>query len=199
MSPLQMTVLHILDNATKFEWSVQGMGMLRLYLRNVGRIHVWDSRLRYPGVSRIHTHSWDLRSTIVFGALYNRRFERSAILSNLIVPRKEHFLTQRIVCGYDTHTVTEPEQVRLKGQPVEFYDEGMVYTQRAHEIHTTDAQEGTVTLMERNQDGPMGEADVFWPYGTTWGDAKPRPATEDEVRMITASVIQKWALPLLVK
>ena len=69
-----MLTVGILDNASSYKWSVQGFGMLRLYIRKVGRLHIWDNELRYPGVSVIHNHSWDLESTIIVGAIRNTRY-----------------------------------------------------------------------------------------------------------------------------
>jgi hypothetical protein len=183
ITALRLATICILDNAlsevnsgrTGFhgnEWSVQGFGMLRLYIRTIGRLHIWDSALRYPNVSMIHNHSWDLKSTVVAGCIRNTRFTREPLMG-----RK--YVGQRLVTGYNTRMVTPIEDVRLLDWPTETYLPGDVYAQRAAEIHRTDATDGTVTIMARNED-EQGEADVFWPADCTWGTAKPRPATPDE-------------------
>jgi len=186
MTGLQLAVLAILDNATNYEWSVQGFGVLRLYIRRVGRLHVWDSALRYPNVSMIHNHSWDLRSDVVFGHLQNTRYNETSWLPGMSNP--EPFCKQRLVTGYKTHMVSPVEHVELSHYPVEIYLPGDVYQQRAHEIHCTNAADGTVTLMARNED-ENGQADVYWPRSGTWGTAKPRPATREEIEATVAKVL----------
>jgi hypothetical protein len=170
--PLRLAVTAILDNATAYEWSVQGFGMLRLYIRDIGRLHIWDSSLRYPDVSMVHNHSWDLRSTVVSGRLVNTRFWQHKAGA----PHQG----KRLITGYQTRDVQDLGVVLLRAQTPEIYIPGDVYHQRASEIHRTDAEDGTITLMERKED-EQGQADVYWHAGTEWGTAKPRPATRDEI------------------
>lgn len=155
-------------------WSVQGFGMLRLYIRQIGRLHIWDSALEYPNVSKVHTHSWDLKSTVVCGCVRNTRFAEEQVIGHAY---KKH----RLLTGYQARPVTEAVDTRLLSWPVETYFPGDVYAQHAHEIHRTDALDGTVTIMARNED-VNGEADVFWPVGCSWGTATPRQATPEEIR-----------------
>lgn len=183
--PLAIAVLGILDAAVKgpkeenpYEWSVQGMGMLRLYIRKVGRIHIWDTALRYPGVSMIHNHSWDLQSTVVSGELQNVRYVSD-------VSNGELYWRQRIQCGYDTHVVRPAEEIFLRECAAEHYGPGDVYNQKANVLHRTDAMDGTVTLMERDLD-QHGQADVVWPFGSMWGNGKPRLARWSEVQSTIA-------------
>src|SRR5690348_1365077 len=67
-------VRSILERWNAYEWTVQGFGMVRTKIANVGRIHVWDSRVRVALVSDIHAHPWELRSTVISGELINQRF-----------------------------------------------------------------------------------------------------------------------------
>lgn len=182
---LQLAVLQILDAAIGHldhdlplygDWSVQGFGVLRLYIRRIGRLHIWDGRLRYPDVSLIHTHSWDLRSTVVVGRLVNTRYRESEI-PGYGHPYKRH----RLLTGYQARPVSEAADVRLLPEPREVYGPGDVYAQAAHEIHRSEPEDGTITLMERREDVD-GQADVYWPASCTWGTATPRPATGEEVR-----------------
>lgn len=182
MTALQLAILPILDNHFKYDWSVQGIGFLRLYIRKLGRIHIWDSSLAYPGVSTIHTHPWDLESTLVTGSIANTLFEYDS--------QGEEYMRQRIVTGYNPEIVVEPVQVRLS-QGTHFYWAGHTYKQKANEIHSTKALDSTVTVMQRSEiEG--GQADVFWPVGTEWGTAKPREATLSEVERVVQGVLNKW-------
>lgn len=190
--PLQIAVLQILDAAIGQldhgqplygDWSVQGMGMLRLYVRKIGRIHIWDSALRYPGVSMLHNHSWDLRSTVVCGSLVNTRYEEFPLGTPTHIRRT-------LVTGYNCEFVKPEEQVKLISGPREIYVAGDVYRQTARIIHRTDAEDSTITVMERNED-TNGEADVLWPVGTAWGTAKPRRATNNEIEAVVGRAIKK--------
>lgn len=182
MTPLQILTLHILDHASEFEWSVQGFGMLRLYIRKIGRLHIWDRRLRYPGVSMVHNHSWDLRSTIISGSLTNI----------IYVPTQaggQMYAGKRLITGYHTTDVHPLEPVRLTGKK-RYYLPGEIYEQQASVIHETDAEDGTITLMER-EDNEQGQADVYWPAGTEWGTARPHRARPDEIVPIVASALDR--------
>ena len=122
---LRLAVLPILQNWEYFDWSVQGFGVLRLYIneplrkaglkqRSIGRLHIWDTALRFPGVSLIHNHSWDLKSTVVCGSLRNERFEVTPV--HLGVP----YMRQRLLTGYESKMVEDgPEKVGLLSCPRE--------------------------------------------------------------------------------
>lgn len=183
--PLQLAVMSILDHATAFKWSLQGMGLLRLYVRDIGRIHIWDETLRFPHVSMIHNHSWDLKSTIVGGVLTNRKyvpvdmpFDVPANANRANHCAKYH--TKLFITGYEGRPVDEQKDVWLTPLSPETFVPGTFYIQSAHEIHETDAVDGTVTILER-QDDAEGHANIYWPAGTEWGTAVPRPATDAEI------------------
>lgn len=165
-------------------WSVQGMGMLRLYISDIGRLHIWDSRLRYPGVSMIHNHSWDMSSTVISGEIANTRYE-------YVEGYGKAYYRKRIQCGPEYQEVEAPVLVSLRCGASEIYLAGQDYNQVANEIHRTDAFDGTITLMERQHDGPLGQADVFWPEAELWGNAKPRPATMAEIAAVVKDALMK--------
>lgn len=183
--PLQLAVLAILDNASAFTWSLQGMGLLRLYVRDIGRIHIWDETLRFPHVSMIHNHSWDLRSTIVGGFLTNRKYIPVDMPFDVPINhnRANHcakYHTKLFITGYEGRPIEEQKDVWLTPLQPDTYGPGASYHQIAHEIHETDAVDGTVTILERRDDAE-GHANIYWPAGTEWGSAVPRPATNEEV------------------
>lgn len=189
MTPLQTTTLAILDNATSFKWSVQGFGMLRLYIRDLGRLHIWDSMLRYPGVSMVHNHSWDLRSIVISGKLVNTRF--SVVKPPLAnTDMAALYEGKRIITGYNTKNVESLGIVSLYQHAPEHYFVSDTYRQVASEIHRTDAEDGTITLMHR-QDDAQGQADVYWPAGTEWGTATPREAQPREIIQVVGRAIER--------
>lgn len=183
---LRVAVLAILENAGGFGWSVQGFGVLRLFVGKVGRVHVWHKGLRYPNVSMVHNHSWDLKSTVVSGRLNNVRYAKSDEGHSMAKP----FDGTRLLTGFDCKEIKPLPETWLREKGVELYTPGMEYAQKAAEIHRTDAEDGTVSVMLRNE-VENGEADVYWPRGTEWGTAQPRPATEAEIKLACGLAIEK--------
>lgn len=174
----------ILSNASAYEWSLQGMGMLRLHLPDNYRLHVWDSRFRVRGVSMIHDHlQWGLHSTIIAGHLRNRQY----VEADHGAPYEFAVLKP----GYGCFFKEEPKLTRLVLAGAIPYEPGQEYSQEPDEIHETDALDGTVTLMQKFPTDDES-ARVFWPAGTQWGSAEPRPATPDEVREITTNALARW-------
>lgn len=169
------------NSALSPRWMIQGLGLLRLYIGTELRLHIWDSELEYPNVSKAHTHSWDLVSTVVCGEIRNQRFIES--------DEGEPYWKRRLVCGVGCQFKEEATQVLLKALAPEVYGPGQQYAQKAREIHITSATPGTITLMHRQYDGPAGEADIFWPVGREWGTAEPRPATQEEVDQTIAKSV----------
>lgn len=187
MSPLTGALVRtILQNAQSFDWTIQGFGMLRLNLRKIGRIHVWDKQFAVPDVSVIHNHPWSLRSTIISGCLSNVRYE-------LVEDEKRHtHLRQRLVTGEGGRLLDKPLPVNLRPRSFEWYGPGDTYEQAASEIHESRPFDGTVTLMERPKGLSDEVASVFWPLDTEWVSAEPRPAEPREVLLITTRALELW-------
>lgn len=176
----------ILMNAHAFEWSLQGMGMLRLHLPNDCRLHVWDSRFRVPNVSMVHDHlQWGLHSTIVAGRLTNHRY---------IVGDGEPHLYATLKPGYGCFFKHDPKPVGLVALEPDLYVAGQSYSQQPNEIHRTEAEDGTVTFMRKTPTNDES-ARVFWPAGEQWVSAEPRRATADEVATITGRALRRWFIP----
>lgn len=169
-------------------WTLQGLGMLRTYLTgdHAVRLHVWDPRYATPGASPMHTHPWDMVSTVVAGELWNRKFEAMSVDHE--TPAPTH-MAQRIYCGMGGGLEGEPETVFVRGPRSTYVQEGASYTQRAHEIHISDPEMGTVTVVERTFGTDVDHAYVYWPVGTRWGSAEPRAATRDEVTEIMETAL----------
>ena len=178
-------VRSILEKWGSYNWTVQGFGMARTKIADVGRIHVWDGSLRVPQVSDTHEHPWELRSTVISGELINQRF---GVVDKSNMP----YVRSAIATGEGGGLTGEPEEVCLSLFPVEFYTPGMDYKQNADEIHRSIPQDGTVTLLERQMGEPLQETRVYWPRGTGWVSAEPRPATEEEVRRVVEYALARW-------
>jgi hypothetical protein len=180
---MKLLVENILRHPTEFDWSVQGLGMMRVYLAPQVRLHVWDRALLVPGASPLHTHPWDFASTVVAGRMVNARFTEGA---------GEEWNKVTIKCGENACTVGEAEVVRLLAGPYEIYGETAKYQQKSTEIHWSQPEDGTVTIVERVVKGDPDHASVYWRGRGGWVDAKPRPATPDEVLAVTDRALKTW-------
>lgn len=184
----------ILHHANAFEWSLQGMGFIRLHLVGHCRLHVWDKRYRSPGVSMIHDHlQWALNSTILSGELVNRQYsihDKAVINPALQVGALFNWAT--IKPGQGCYFKSDVRQVYL--EPRMFPERllpGQSYRQAPDVIHETDATDGTVTII-RKDPTPDDSARVFWPAGTEWGSAEPRRASPSEVEDIVSRALARW-------
>lgn len=179
----------ILQNALDYEgWSLQGMGMLRLYMSKEVRIHIWDSRFAVPDVSLLHTHPWDFVSFVVAGVVKNIRYVEIAQDRT----GGERYKRSLIKCGAGGGMRSEPELTELTAYPVERIDAGREYCQKAHEIHASYPLDGTVTVLERTFKSDTEHAKVYWPVGKEWVSAEPRLATEQEVEAICHRSLACW-------
>lgn len=183
-------VRSILEQFRVYTWTVQGFGFARTKIANVGRIHVWDSRLATSLVSTMHTHPWPLKSTIISGELINQRFVRATEGQKFALP----YMHSRIATGEGGGLIGEPEQVGILplDDAPEFYMPGAVYEQRPDEIHRSIPQDGTVTLMERPQGPPLEEASVYWPVGTEWVSAEPRSIENWKLESAISYALARW-------
>ena len=184
----------ILRHANHFEWSLRGMGFIRMHLVGHCRLHVWDRRYRVPGVSMIHDHlQWALNSTILSGELVNRIYHEVAGTDGAYRSGDiGRFHVATIKPGAGCYFKSEASDTFLL--PKLFPERllpGDTYRQAPDVIHETDAQDGTVTII-RKEPTPDDSARVFWPAGTEWGSAEPRRATADEVASIVAVALSRW-------
>lgn len=183
----------ILERPFAFDWTLQGLGMLRTYLGadNAVRMHVWDSDYAVPGVSQMHTHPWDFASRVAVGAVHQMRYLRH-VDGSTFGDEVRFVMEQSLRCGAGGGLEAKPERLILHEQPVEVYYEGETYTQAADEIHVSIPADGTVTLIERVFRPDTEHAFVFWPQGEEWVSAEPRPATPEEVRRICERSLDRW-------
>lgn len=183
-------VRFLLERAADYKWSIQGFGMLRLYLDGAHepRLNIWDSRYRIPNVSMMHTHPWDFASLIVAGELGNVRYVEAApcdgkgvieVHSSQIKPGPSGGLRR-----HAGEILEDREVCRFIPQCEEIYSPGEVYFQLADEIHVSLPSDGCITINLRERVG-ADVARTFWPRGTECVSAEPRVATAEEVSDIT--------------
>ena len=181
-------VLSILKSWQAYEWTVQGFGFIRTKIENVGRIHIWDSRLAIDLVSTVHNHPWKLQSTIISGELINQRFRLLPGGRAGMLP----YWSQTLKTGEGGGLVGEAEMISLEPLSTEFYGTGNMYSQEAQEIHRTMAQDGTVTLLQREQGPPLEETLTFWPSGTVWVSAEPKVLADYLISQTVNYALQLW-------
>jgi hypothetical protein len=170
---VQQILMASLDAPESYPWSIQGFGMLRLYLPGDMRLNVWLSKYQIPGVSVIHTHPWNFDSLIERGTLTNIRYQR---LSDG-VHTHDHALLRP---GPNGGLMRKYGGATLRAFDPEHYGMGMIYHQEADEIHQTITSDGCVTINMRQRVG-ADEALTFWPAKTEWVSAEPRKATTEEI------------------
>lgn len=180
-------VRSLIENPMDHEWSLQGFGMLRTYLSPEVRLHVWDSNHRVQDVTLMHTHPWHFHSFVVAGVVNNIRYDKGDGSG------AKKYMEQEILCGVGGDvTDKEPALVGLVPRAAETYVKGNIYSQLAHEIHTSLPQDGTVTIVEREFLDDADHAYVYYPADKAWVSAEPRPATRDEVADICARSFGTW-------
>jgi hypothetical protein len=174
-------ILNDSDSDSSRGWQYQGFGMLRTYLAIDGedwRLNVWHPDYAVKNVSTIHNHPWDFRSYIISGCLVNTIYEVYEFYGS-------QYNFGEIVPGPDGGMKREIGSVNLLGSSKEYYADDH-YSQPRDVIHSTDTIPGTVTLNLRFNRGE-DKALVYWPSGTDWVDAKPRPATQSEIEVFTTA------------
>ncbi len=162
---------------------------MRLYLDEIRRLHIWDSSLKVPNVSEMHTHPWNFRSHVVAGIVQNEKF----VYADRVSPERGAMLynRQRIFCGVGGGLEGEPDKVLLASTGLHTYVERETYREEAYEIHVSRPQDGTVTIVRREFLDDSDHAYVYW-YEGDWVSAEPRPATIREIGKVTENALEQW-------
>lgn len=191
MNTTKLLVKKILEKPLGHDWSIQGFGMLRLYLADELRMHIWNSKKMVEDVSLIHTHPWDFVSEVVVGQITNVRYTESTPGTPFSLKHQY----AKIRCGVGGGIAKGELQAErgekwLVAQDREIYSIGETYTQSANEIHRSEPKDGTVTIVRRYFKSDPDHAYVFWDHGD-WVSAEPRKATDEEVLFFCNEAL-KW-------
>lgn len=180
-------IRNILADPYAHDWTIQGFGMLRLWLDPEGheRLHIWDQEQANENVSTLHNHPWDFDSTIVFGRLTNQRYEVFEHCSDSFP--HTHYQASTIITGQGGYLLGDPFTLRAREKDAESYSAGDSYHQDAPEFHESYPDRGTVTVITRKFRFDR-HATVGWSHGTDWVSAEPRPATRDEIDRFIGAV-----------
>jgi hypothetical protein len=181
-------IIKRLTQPLEYEWSVQGLGMMRTYLSKTKRLHIWHSSLIVTGATELHDHPWNFESEVMFGCVRQMRFEDN--------DSGRKFMKQRILCGEGGgiigEAVVDPEEVQIFSNGIETYFQGATYGQKAHEIHRSFPSNNTVTVVTRDFLKDRDHAHVYYPVGGGFVSAIPRPASHAEILFITRSVLHAY-------
>jgi hypothetical protein len=183
---IERALVHtILKNPFGFKWSLQGFGMLRLYLSRNVRLHVWSAAHQVEDVSVIHDHPWNFESHVLSGSIVNVRYslEPEGLTTHTM---------QTIRCGPGGCAMADEVRVCLRRHPEERLGTGRTYHQRAYEIHESRPSDGAVSVIVREPGDDPDHARVFYPVGTKWVSAEPREATSEEIETITHNALRRW-------
>lgn len=181
----KLAVKAILERASAHPWSLQGMGMFRLYLSREVRLHVWDMRFTVERVSTVHTHPWDFESNVLSGCITDR------IYANVEGCDPTHY-RQQIVCGPGGGTSAAPEPVAIRCIQNLTHITGEAYSRAHDEIHESVPKSGTVTLLRRVFHEDTEHAHVYYAFDRSWISAEPRDATEQEVLAMARMALDRW-------
>lgn len=178
------TAITVLEHAAAHDWSVQGFGMMRIYFGDDRRfrLNVWDPSLAIPRVSLIHDHPWDFKSWILGGYFENQRFIEDGY--------GRIYNWMYLEPGEQGGPRSERQVTKLREAAVERYFPGDTYEQRVDEIHASYYGEGAVTLNDRTGRRNDDRARVFWRDPWDWVDAKPRPATPEEIERVSRGALR---------
>jgi len=166
-------------------WSLQGFGMFRYYLSKEWRLHVWDDRFRNPEGTRLHDHPWDFESFVIAGSITNHVFSWDSYGS--LSSTHHEYVIQCGPGGCDTGA--QPKSVRLSRVSSHRYLSGESYSQLAHEIHDTEYERGTITLVRRVFKEDTEHARVYAEWGQPWVSNEPRQADPIELRAALSTAL----------
>lgn len=181
---IQELVGYMLRDPLRYQWTAQGLGMLRVYLRPEVRLHIWSESLMAPKVSSIHTHPWDFESYVVCGHMIDRNYKEQPQFKG------DPYMRQKILCGEGGGLTEAPEFLALQALTTKGYGPGDLYTHRAKDIHNSTFMDGTVTLVTRTFKDDTDHAFVYWPATDVWGSAEPRLATSEEINRVTSQALE---------
>jgi hypothetical protein len=171
------------------KWSLQGFGMLRMYLPGDMRLNILDSRYQYkPKPSMIHDHPWDFTSWVVCGELYNHRYA----VGPAYTEKLWNYYQRTVRPGVDPQHLGQDKIVSLCSSGSEIVRAGNSYFQEFDEVHETEFKDGTITVNSRQRGNRPDTARVFYRVGEEWISAEPRSATQEEVKDICDNALKLW-------
>ncbi len=176
MSALKKLVERIIKTVDVGDITVHGLGMARIHITPKIRIHLWHPEFQEPGVTELHTHPWDLRSTIIAGSFTEEVWQQATYG----YPFQEYI----VGCGVGGGGVRKGCVSLLQRTEVTYRGAGDRYHREASTIHRVLlSKTGAITLMYKGEKD-TGVASVFSKCETPFGDARQRPAEVKDARTL---------------
>src|ERR1700722_4490223 len=168
-------VFTILKHAEDFPWRMQEIGLMGLRLddRREYRLHVWDPSYN-EGEPPIHDPPYDFTSQVIAGEMTNTRYVED--------PAGHQYARFRY--SLPAEDQRRSDTVRLSATP-ETVAQGDEYRQLAQELHSSQQQPGTVTVIRCSWGEPR-ELTVCLRDEDSWRSGQGRDATRDEIKAFTA-------------
>jgi hypothetical protein len=172
-------VLTMLRHAEDFPWRMQDIGLMSLRLddRREYRLHVWDPSY-WDGEPPVRDHPYDFTSTILAGEMTNARYEEDRA--------GDEYVRFRYSQGAEGERRSDAVRLSSTGT---IFNERSQYHQRAHELHASWQQPGTVTEI-RCQWIETPELTVCVRDEGCWRSAQGREATREEIKGFAAKALE---------
>lgn len=170
-------------------WTIQGLGMLRYRINSNLRLHIWNSDIKSPNIenSSKHTHAWNFQSYVFSGQLQNTIYVKTQ--EGVVA---ERYMEQEIECGADGGcTMAKPMEVGLAQSRCNVYRAGGTYYERGDEIHETNWQDTTVTLIYREKKPGKDIAKIYIPVDHGHVAAPSLPVGLVDIRMYCDLALQR--------
>ncbi len=176
----RILVEHILRHAKEYPWVVPANGRLTLVLEpDIVVINLFNAQYRQPGTTTTHSHTVDFKSEIIAGEMRQYRYARTKAET----PGAAHYGCQELTL--DGKLMGQATDCYLLEGPQEVYRAGESYEITAPEIHKSDPEDGTVTLITRQFKTTPASVFTFWPY------AKMAAGTQSGEKIIPGAAGEK--------
>ncbi len=175
-------VKFVLSNAILFPWTVSGLGMMRTYITETMKIHVWHSSLLVENVTLHHNHPWAFESTVIAGKVMDSTFT----LHDDVVEMGHIYREVTLDVGKPggNNMIDEGRHVWLVADEPTTLNPGDSYKHKPEDIHFVNFVDGSVTLIDKHMGDVEDHAKVYVPTGEKWVDAKPRKATPSQAEYV---------------
>lgn len=136
----------------KVEIQVYPIGFLRLpftkdRLHDGFALHVWKNDLPWRDSFNLHTHIFNMRSRVLRGAIIDTEWDVVENLKGEYRLTKPYYQDGRMV-------LEELGRVNIRPNLPDKHTQDEVYEVPKHQFHSSEVEEGTVTLIEKSEINP---------------------------------------------
>lgn len=178
-TPSKALVFTILRHAEDFPWKLQEIGLMGLRLddERTYRLHVWDPS-SCTSDPPVHDHPYDFVAHVIAGEMTNVRYVEDSTGEEYV----------RFRYSLPDEDQRRSDRVRLSAES-ETFAAGGSYSQLAHELHASEQQPGTVTVIRCSWGAPR-YLTVCLREEATWSSGQAREATRMEIKAFAAKALE---------